>query len=54
MLDVIVVSATDLRAISNEIGEDDRSRWDVAGAVAALHGVRPRLLDAIAAPARRP
>ena len=41
------VPAIEVRTISNEVGEDDRSRWDVPGAVAALHAVLPRLLAAI-------
>lgn len=41
------VPALEVRAISNEIGEGDRSRWDVPGAIAALHAALPRLLDAV-------
>jgi futalosine hydrolase len=41
-------AAVEVRAISNEIGEDDRARWDVAGALAALHAVLPQLLVAVA------
>ena len=42
------VPAVEVRAISNELGEDDRSRWDVPAAVAALHAALPRLLAALA------
>jgi futalosine hydrolase len=42
------VPAVEVRAISNEIGEGDRSRWDVGGAVAAVHRVLPALLGELA------
>jgi futalosine hydrolase len=38
------VPAIELRAVSNAVGEDDRSRWDVAGALAALGDAGRRLL----------
>ncbi len=41
------VPALEVRAVSNEIGEDDRARWDLAGAIAALHGAIPHLLAAL-------
>jgi futalosine hydrolase len=47
------VPAVEVRAISNEVGEGDRSRWDVPGAVAALHAVLPRLLAAIEGASQR-
>ncbi len=43
------VPALEVRAVSNEIGEADRSRWDIAGAVAALQAALPLLLAALAA-----
>ena len=43
------VPAIVLWAISNEIGEPDRSRWQIAAAVGALSVVVPVLLEAIAA-----
>ena len=46
------VPALEVRAVSNEIGEEDRSRWDVAGAVAALQAALPLLLTALAAASR--
>jgi futalosine hydrolase len=47
------VPAVEVRAISNEIGDDDRVRWDIPGAVAALHAVLPGLLAAIDGAAQR-
>jgi len=38
------VPAVEVRAISNEIGEADRSRWDLGGAIRALHAALPALL----------
>ena len=38
------VAAVEVRAISNELGEEDRSRWDVAGALAALGAGLPALI----------
>ena len=35
------VPAIELRAISNEIGEPDRARWQIAEAIAALSAVTP-------------
>jgi futalosine hydrolase len=42
------VPAIEIRAISNEIGEPDRSRWDVDSAVAALSQAMPALIERIA------
>lgn len=42
------VPAVEVRVISNELGEEDRSRWDVEGALATLAGALPRLLEAVA------
>ena len=42
------VPAVEVRAISNEIGQDDRSRWDVTGALEVLEEVLPRLVAAAA------
>jgi len=42
------VPAVEVRAISNAIGEEDRGRWDVTGALAALEDVLPRLVEAVA------
>lgn len=41
------VPAVEVRAVSNEIGETDRSRWDVDGALAALAAALPLLLTAV-------
>jgi futalosine hydrolase len=38
------VPAVEVRAISNEIGEGDRARWDIGGAVDAVHRLLPALL----------
>ena len=38
------VPAVEVRAISNEIEEPDRARWEFAGALAALEAALPRLL----------
>ena len=38
------VPALEMRAISNEIGEDDRSRWLIREAIAALHAGLPAVL----------
>lgn len=46
------VPALEVRVISNELGEEDRSRWDVDGALATLAGALPRLLEAVAVVAR--
>jgi futalosine hydrolase len=41
------VPAVELRVISNEIGEPDRSNWDIHGALGALETVLPRLVVAL-------
>ena len=46
------VPALEVRAISNEIGESDRSRWRIAEAIDSLSAATPPLLEAIAAAAR--
>ena len=37
------VPAVEVRAISNEIGEDDRARWDIDAGLAALTLVLPTM-----------
>ena len=46
------VPAVEIRAISNEIGEPDRSCWQVAEAIEALAAVTPALLEQIGAVVR--
>lgn len=41
------IPAVEIRAISNEIGEEDRSRWEIARALEALADALPRLLYAL-------
>ena len=41
------VPAVELRAISNALGEPDRSRWDLDGALEALERAMPALLEAV-------
>ena len=41
------VAAVEVRAISNELGEEDRSRWDVPGALAGLGAALPVLLASV-------
>ena len=41
------VPAVEVRVISNEIGEPDRARWDIPGALARLDDVLPAALAAI-------
>jgi nucleoside phosphorylase len=43
------VPAVEVRAISNELGEPDRGRWDVDGALSALERSVPAVVDAIRA-----
>jgi futalosine hydrolase len=45
------VPALEVRVVSNEIGESDRARWDIPGAIAKLHVVLPELLAAVTAAA---
>lgn len=50
------VPAVEVRAISNELGEADRSRWAFDRALEALAGALPRLVEALGragTPARR-
>lgn len=46
------VPAIEVRAISNEIEEDDRSRWHFDHAFAAITAATPRLVEAVASCAR--
>lgn len=41
------VAAIEVRVISNELGEPDRSRWEIDRALAALEDALPRLLEAV-------
>lgn len=41
------VPALEVRAISNELGEEDRERWEIPRALDALAGALPRLLAAV-------
>lgn len=41
------IPAVEIRAISNEIGEPDRSRWEIDAALAALAGALSRLRAAL-------
>jgi futalosine hydrolase len=41
------VPAVEVRVISNELGEPDRSRWDLERGLAALQAALPRLLEAV-------
>ena len=43
------VPAVEVRAISNELGEDDRSRWDLDAGLAALEQALPAMLTALRA-----
>ena len=43
------VPGVEVRAISNEIDEDDRARWDLEGGLAALERALPVLLGALRA-----
>jgi nucleoside phosphorylase len=42
------VPAVELRAISNELAENDRSRWRIGRALEALADVLPDVLEAAA------
>ena len=44
------VPVVELRAISNEIEEPDRARWDFAGALAVLAAALPRAVEALPGP----
>jgi futalosine hydrolase len=41
------VPAVELRVVANEVEEDDRERWDIAGALRVLSAVGPRAMAAI-------
>lgn len=41
------VPAVEVRAVSNEIGEEDRARWEIARALEALAEALPQLLSAL-------
>jgi nucleoside phosphorylase len=41
------VPAVEVRAISNELGEEDRARWNAAGALERLGAALPALLAAV-------
>jgi nucleoside phosphorylase len=41
------VPAVEMRAVSNELGEEDRSRWELERALSALAAAVPRLLAAL-------
>ena len=42
------VPAVEVRAVSNEVGERDRARWEIPTALASLDAALPRLLAAAA------
>jgi nucleoside phosphorylase len=42
------VPAVEVRAVSNDVGERDRARWEIPRALAALDAALPRLLAAAA------
>jgi futalosine hydrolase len=48
------VPAVEVRVISNELGEEDRSRWEVVRGLEILAGVVPTLTTAFARAAARP
>jgi nucleoside phosphorylase len=41
------VPAVEVRVVSNEIGEEDRSRWQLDAALDALEDTLPRAVQAI-------
>jgi len=41
------VPAVEMRAISNELREADRSRWDLVGGLAALERALPAMIAAL-------
>ena len=41
------VPAVEVRAVSNELGETDRSRWDVPGALSELERSLPAMTSAV-------
>lgn len=48
------VPALEVRAVSNELREEDRDRWELERGLDALRDAIPRLLDALAGGAARP
>jgi futalosine hydrolase len=48
------VPAVEVRAVSNEIGEEDRSRWHIGAALDALEDALPKLVQAVLDAAPRP
>jgi futalosine hydrolase len=46
------VPAVEVRVVSNEHREEDRSRWALAAGLEALERALPSMVDALAAPAR--
>ena len=42
------IPAIEIRSISNDIDESDRSRWHFDAAFAAITGITPRLVEEIA------
>jgi len=48
------VPAVEVRAISNELGEEDRERWNVSGALESLAAALPPLIAAFEDAAARP
>ena len=42
------VPAVEVRAVSNELGEPERARWELGTGLEALRAALPRLLDALA------
>ena len=42
------IPAVEIRAISNEISEGDRSRWRIGRALESLADALPRVLEAVA------
>jgi hypothetical protein len=43
------VPAVEVRAISNELGEPDRAKWNLTGALEALEDALPTLVTAVSA-----
>jgi futalosine hydrolase len=43
------VPGVEVRAVSNEVGEEDRARWDVPAALGSLERAMPLLVDALRA-----
>ncbi|MCZ7590302.1 MAG: hypothetical protein M5U27_15880 [Gaiella sp.] len=48
------VPAVEVRVVSNEISEQDRTRWQLAAALAALERILPVLVAALGGPAAPP